>query len=236
MKKFGEYEILSLTSENQHYPKGMLKLNKKSILFCKGNMELVNASKNVAVIGARRASENGLKISYETGRILAERQITLVNGLALGCDTEAVKGALSAGGKCIAIMPCGLDQVYPQSNYGLAEKVLDNGGCLISEYPVGNIIKKYQYVERDRIQSEISHGVLIIEAEENSGTMLTADFALKQHKRLACYYHKLMELSKGNQLLENSGKATILKSNEDVKAYIDTIDNEQEFQQLTLWS
>lgn len=105
MKKFGEYEILSLTSENQHYPKGMLKLNKKPILFCKGNMELVNASKNVAVIGARRASENGLKISYETGRILAERQITLVNGLALGCDTEAVKGALSAGGKCIAIMP-----------------------------------------------------------------------------------------------------------------------------------
>lgn len=236
MKKFDEYEIISLTSDNPHYPKGMRKNIKKPILYCKGNIALVNALKNVAVIGARKASENGLKSAHETGRILAERQVTLVNGLALGCDTEAMKGALSVGGKCIAVMPCGLDQVYPKSNYCLAEKILDNGGCLISEYPVGNIVKKYQYVERDKIQSEISDGVIIIEADENSGTMHTDDFTIKQYKRLACYYYKLMDLAKGNQLLENTGKATILKSIEDTKSFIDTVEMEQEFQQLTLWN
>lgn len=236
MKKYDEYEISTITFENVHYPKEMSKTNKKPRLYYKGDITLVNRNKNIAVIGTRRVSENGRKIAYETGRILAEKQVTVVNGLALGCDAEAVRGALAAGGKCIAVMPCGLEQVQPKSNYGLAEKILNNGGCLISEYPVGNIIKKYQYVERDRIQSEISQGVLIIEADEKSGTMHTADFALRQQKRLACYYHKLMELSKGNEILENAGKATILKSSEDVEVYIDKIKNETEYQQMTLWN
>lgn len=173
-------------------------------------------------------------MAYETGCILAKRKITLVNGLALGCDAEAIKGALSEGGKCIAVMPCGLEQVQPRSNYRLAEQILEKGGCMISEYPVGSSIQKYRYVERDKVQSEISQGIMIIEADENSGTMHTAEFAMRQHKRLACYYHKMIELSNGNLLLENSGKAKVIKTQSDLEEFIDIVGEEKEFQQLTL--
>ena len=234
MKKFDEYPILAVTSDDESYPFGMRKMSNNSVIYYKGNISLISATKNIAVIGTRKISDRGRKLAYETGCILAKRKITLVNGLALGCDAEAIKGALSEGGKCIVVMPCGLEQVQPRSNYRLAEQILEKGGCMISEYPVGSSIQKYRYVERDKVQSEISQGIMIIEADENSGTMHTAEFAMRQHKRLACYYHKMIELSKGNLLLENSGKAKVIKTQSDLEEFIDIVGEEKEFQQLTL--
>lgn len=109
------------------------------------------------------------------------------------------------------------------------------GGCLISEYRVGTEVQNFRYVERDRLQSGISQGVLIIEADKNSGTMHTADFAAKQYKRLACYYHKLLEISSGNQYLEETGKASVLKSEEDLYAFIREIKDEASYEQMSLF-
>ena len=108
-------------------------------------------------------------------------------------------------------MPCGLEQIQPKSNQRLAEQILENGGCMISEFPVGTPIQRYRYVERDRLQSGISQRVLIVEAEQNSGTMHTADFAKKQYKRLACYYEALFRDALGNKYLAASKKAEVLK-------------------------
>ena len=88
MKKFDEYPILVVTSADESYPFGMRKMSNNSVIYYKGDISLINATKNIAVIGTRKISDKGRKLAYETGCILAKRKITLVNGLALGCDAE----------------------------------------------------------------------------------------------------------------------------------------------------
>lgn len=236
IKNFQDYEI-ALVKENENlYPKGLLNISGRPVLlYYKGNIEIINQYKNIAVVGTRKASEKGQRAAYEAGQLVAEKGINLVNGLALGCDAAAIKGALNSGGKCIAIMPCGLEQVQPKSHYELAEEILAKGGCILSEYPVGTSVQKYQYVARDRLQSGISQGVIVIEAEEKSGTMHTADYALKQYKRIACYYNELIEHSSGNRLLETNEKVQVLKTKEDERKFIDYIINDDIYVQMTLF-
>lgn len=236
MKKYRDYEISSVKENEERYPKSLLTISgRPSVLYYKGSIDIINRNNSIAVIGTRKVSERGKKIAYETGQFVAERGLNLVNGLALGCDAAALRGALDNGGKCVAIMPCGLEQIQPMSHYELAEEILEKGGCILSEYPVGTSIQKYQYVARDRLQSGISQGVMVIEAEEKGGTMHTADFALKQYKRLACYYYKFVELSSGNKLLEKNDKVQVLKSKEDGRKFIDFISKEGIYQQMTLF-
>lgn len=228
--------ILCCGSEDRKYPAGLRKYTSMpTVLYYKGEIEIINSRKNIAVIGSRKCSEMGTMLAYETGSMIGKSGINLVNGLALGCDTEALRGALDVGGRCIAIMPCGLDEIQPKSNQKLAEKILQNGGCLLSEYPAGSGVKKYQYVERDRLQSAISQGVVVIEAELESGTMHTVDFAMKQYKRLACYTHELLKYSSANQYLEKNGKAQILRDREDIIKFVNEVPEEENYQQITLF-
>lgn len=228
------YAVLSCDIKDEKYPREMRDVSgMPSIIYYRGNIEIINQQKSIALIGSRKSSAEGLRLSYEAGRIAAESGINVVNGLALGCDAEALKGALSVGGKCIVVMPCGLEQVVPKSNYRLAEEILEKGGCLISQYPVGTTVRDFQYVERDRLQSGLSQGVIIIEALEKSGTMHTAQFALQQYKRLACYYSHLVNGASGNKQLENRGKADVLKSQQDLKKFIQKLSVDQTFEQLT---
>ena len=135
--------VENCTIESNKYPMGLKNINDKpSILYYNGSIECINKYKNIAVIGTRKASENGLKIAYETGAFLAKNNINVVNGLALGCDTEALRGALDNGGRCIVLLPCGLDNIQPKSNRSLADRIVQNGGCLISEYNVGTPLNK----------------------------------------------------------------------------------------------
>ena len=231
---YSSFQILSCTKEDSNYPEEMRAIKgMPSKIFYKGAIEIINQKKNIAVIGSRKCSEKGRELSYHTGRIVGMKDMNLVNGLALGCDTEALRGALSVGGKCIAVMPCGLEQIQPKSNERLAEQILENGGCIISEYPVGTPIQRYRYVERDRLQSGISQGVLIVEAEQNSGTMHTADFAKRQYKRLACYYEALFRSASGNKYLADSKKAEVLKNEEDLNKYLKSIAEQEEYKQLS---
>lgn len=235
-KVSSQYGISYCTITDKEYPAELKAIgHAPAVIYYKGNIEIVNQYKNLAVIGSRNISQMGIKFAYDTGKSVGEAGLNLVNGLALGCDTQALKGALEAGGRCVAILPCGLEQIQPKSNIALAGEILAKGGCLLSEYPVGTKLQKYQYVERDRLQSGISQGVLVIEAEEKSGTMHTVDFALKQYKRLACYYYKLLNLSSGNRYLEEKGKAKILKSENDLRQFINSISAEETYEQLSLW-
>ena len=224
------------TIEDKNYPNALKGLSDKPVvLYYKGEIGILNANKNIAVVGSRNCSLKGKELSYRTGRLLAGEGITVVNGLALGCDTEALRGALDVQGKCAVVMPCGLDNIQPKSNRGMAQRILDAGGCILSEYPIGASLNKYQYVERDRLQSGISQGVLVIEAETKSGTMHTAEFAIRQYKRLACYYHKLLEMSSGNRYLEDSGRAVNIRNEDEMLAFVRNLPQVESYQQISLF-
>ena len=227
-------EIVSCTIDDKIYPTALKNIRKApKKLYYRGAFDILNRYKNVAIIGTRNASETGLRFSFESGKRAGEKGLTLVNGLALGCDTEAIRGALSVGGRCVAIMPCGLDEIYPKSNRELAEQILENGGCLVSEYPVRTAPERFRFVERDRLQSGVSQGILVIEADEKSGTMHTANYAMDQGRRLACYYHALMDLCSGNRYLGDSGKARVLKEKKDLDAFFDAILAEETYEQIS---
>lgn len=228
-------QILLCREEDKCYPailRGITGM--PSFLYYRGDIEILNQNKNIAIVGSRHSSDMGLRLAYETGRLAAEKGFNVVNGLALGCDAEAIKGAISVGGKCAVVLPCGLENVQPKSNRYLAEQILENGGCLLSEYPEGTVLRKYNYVARDRIQSGISHGVVIVEAEVDSGTMHTADFARRQYKRLACYASKILQYSSGNKELENKKNAKVLNDLHEAENFFDLIKEEPTCEQLCL--
>lgn len=156
----------------------------------------------IAIIGKRDASARYLEIARRIGGILAQKGITVLNGLALGIDASALEGAVGANGKAIAVMPGGLDDIYPKRNRELAEKILLNGGCLISEYPQGTKPQRYTFVQRDRIQAMLSGKMLVVDAEKDGGTMQTVDYAVKYSKPLGCFAEKEgVKSPEGNQLL-----------------------------------
>lgn len=235
----GQSESLGIsycTIEDHNYPVALKEVSDRpAVLYYKGEIGILNTYKNIAVIGSRNCSPKGKELAYKTGRALAGGGMTIVNGLALGCDAEALRGALDVRGRCAVIMPCGLDNIQPKSNRGIAQRIIDLGGCILSEYPVGTSLNKYQYVERDRLQSGISQGVLIVEAERESGTMHTAKFAIRQYRRLACYYHRLLELSSGNKYLEETGKAVNIKSEEEALDFAMKLPQTESYQQMSLF-
>jgi DNA processing protein len=134
----------------------------------------------VAIVGSRKPTTYGKDIAHRLSYDLASRGVVIVSGLALGIDSIAHRAALEAGGTTIAIMPCGLDRVYPATHRALAEDIIRSGGVLISEYEPSADLYPVNFIARNRIVSGISDAVLVIEASRKSGTMHTAGFALEQ--------------------------------------------------------
>ncbi len=227
-------DIAVCTQNDIWYPKSLLEIKKApSKLFYMGDIGILNRCRGVAVIGTRKASSYGLEIARKIGQMAADSELIVINGLAIGCDTASLEGAISQNGKCVVVLPCGLDQIYPKSNYELAEKILEHGGCLISEYDQGITPQKNCFIDRDRIQSGLSNGIIIVESDETGGTMHTANFAQKQYRRIACYYSNLLEHMSGNKYLVESGKGEMLKKMEDVQVFMNRILNDEEYEQMT---
>lgn len=134
----------------------------------------------VAIVGSRRVSPYGSFVTTQLATELARAGVVIISGLALGVDSIAHQAALKAGGKTIAVLPCGLDTIYPASHRNLAKHILQSGGALVSEYDIGGSTpKKYQFIARNRIIAALSHVVLLTEAAVKSGSLHTAHFALE---------------------------------------------------------
>ena len=144
-----------------------------------GNLP-TNRQVSIAIIGTRRPTAYGKEIAQRLAHDLAQEGVVIISGLALGVDSIAHRAALAAGGITIAVMPSGLDRIYPANHYELAQEIVANGGALLSEYPPGSMTYPGNFVARNRLVSGFSDGVLIIEASTRSGTMHTAAFALDQ--------------------------------------------------------
>ncbi|MDQ5885729.1 MAG: processing protein [Patescibacteria group bacterium] len=155
-------------------------------LFYRGEpLEELISKPLVAIVGSRKVSQYGRHVTASLATELAKAGVVIVSGLALGVDSIAHQAALDAGGTTIAILPCGIDKVYPSSHFHLANRILQQGGALVSEYPPGSDSPmKYQFIARNRIIAGLSLGVVITEAAQNSGSLHTAEFALEQGKEV----------------------------------------------------
>lgn len=176
--------IEEINIENKFYPQQLKNIyNPPNKIYVLGNKEILKES-GIAIVGARRATEYGKKVAFEFSKELSASGINIISGLALGIDTYAHLGTLQQDGpgKTIAVLGSGLDVIYPKQNIYLAKEILKRGGCIISEYPLGTKPEKLHFPQRNRIISGLSKGVLVVEASEKSGSLITADFALEQGK------------------------------------------------------
>lgn len=174
--------IRHITTKSLEYPNLLKEIPQSPQRLWLIGAPLNNNEKRLTVVGTRKPSRYGKKIVDQLVQGVASAGVTIVSGLAIGIDSLAHRAALDAGGKTIAIMPRGLDVIYPPGNQKLAERILASGGTLISEYPEGTESFAWNFVARNRIQSGVSEAVLIIEAAEKSGTLITANFALEQDR------------------------------------------------------
>jgi DNA processing protein len=136
-------------------------------------------TRSIAVVGSRAASPYALEVSRRLAADLARRGVTVVSGMARGVDSAAHRGALEAGGMTVAVFGCGIDMIYPREHEALAARICERG-ALVSEFPPGMPPLKQNFPQRNRIISGLSLAVVVVEAAEGSGSLITADFALEQ--------------------------------------------------------
>jgi DNA processing protein len=153
-------------------------------LYVRGDWQACLEQPCVGVIGSRNCSTYGKNSSEMLSRELAARGITIVSGLARGIDTSAHRGAIEAKGRTIGVLGTGLDSIYPKENTRLAEEILDKGGALFTQFPLGTPPLKDNFPYRNRIISGLSLGVLIVEASERSGSLITARLAMEQNREV----------------------------------------------------
>jgi DNA processing protein len=153
------------------------------LLFYRGSLPSGD-QRLAAVVGTRRPSSAAAAAAYSLGKEFGCFGVPVVSGLALGIDALAHRGNIEAGAPAVAVLGCGPDQVYPSSNRDLARRILSSGGVLVSEYPPGTGVRKWNFPARNRIISGLSRLVVIAEAPESSGALITASFALEQGRDL----------------------------------------------------
>lgn len=170
----------------------------------------------IAIVGTRKATSAGKLLAKQTAYELAEKNIIIVSGLALGIDASAHEGAISSGGRTIAVLANGLDSVYPYQHEHLAEKIIEQGGCIISEYPEGTPSFPNQFLERNRIISGLCIATIVVEAPIRSGSIATARNAIEQGREVFVFPGLPSHQNyKGSHMLIRSG-ARLVTSVEDI--------------------
>lgn len=164
------------------YPRHLIQIGSPPpLLYIRGKMPQWDPA--VAMVGSRRSSRDGIKVAERLAADIAGAGLLVVSGLARGIDTAAHRGALAGGGHTVAVLGSGVDVPYPPENIELAEKVMVNG-CLVSEFPLGTQPLAEHFPRRNRIISGLSRAVLVVEATEKSGSLITAGYALEQGRDL----------------------------------------------------
>ena len=184
LDKYIEYmnknNIGIITIYDKEYPDKLKNIYDPPIsLYIKGDKTILGNS-SISIIGCRKCTRYGESVSEKFAYNLSLNNINIVSGLARGIDTYAHMGALAAKGKTVAVVGNGLDSIYPPENRAVFEKIIEAGGAVISEYVIGTKPLAKNFPERNRIISGISNGIVVVEAKEKSGTLITVDFGLEQ--------------------------------------------------------
>ncbi|MDO8436310.1 MAG: DNA-processing protein DprA [bacterium] len=217
-------EIKTISIQNKNYPKLLKEIKgAPEVLYMRG--EIFPEEDCFAVVGARLCSPYGKQVALEIAGDLAEAGLTIVSGLAPGIDTASHWAAIERKKRTIAVLGTGVDEksIYPQSNLELSQKILETGGCLISEYPSGTRGTQFTFPQRNRIISGLSLGVLVVEAKEKSGALITAEWARKQGRKIFAVPGSIHSLnSKGpHYLIKNGSK--LVESADDIKKELSSL-------------
>lgn len=218
--KQSERGVRFVSIEHAEYPRKLLVLQENAPigLFVKGELPREELPA-VAIIGARKCSTYGSEMAKHFGKLLAEHGVSVISGMAMGADAKSQWGALDGGGKSYAVLGGGVDICYPRENFSLYLQLQQNGG-LLSEYPEGIPGKPFHFPLRNRIISGLSDCLIVVEAKEKSGTMITTDYALEQGKDVFAVPGRMGDvLSQGCNRLIQQG-AGILVEDEDILNYL----------------
>ncbi|MCH7492066.1 DNA-protecting protein DprA [Patescibacteria group bacterium] len=182
LEKSLQHDINTITIKDESYPSLLKEIyDPPPLLYIKGSVPS-DEDVTLAVVGTRKTTQYGRQITPELVSQFSQAGLTIISGLALGIDALAHQSAIKSGGKTIAVLACGLDIIYPVTNDYIGKSIINTGGSLISEYPPGTLPLKQHFPVRNRIISGLSQGVVIIEGNEDSGSLITARCALEQNR------------------------------------------------------
>jgi DNA processing protein len=204
-----------VTLKDDAYPKRLRDIyDPPALLYVRGELKKEDELA-VSIVGSRKTSPYGRWITEKIGQELARHGVTVVSGMARGIDSLAHWGAISGGGRTIAVLGCGVDVIYPSENRKLFEKIIDRG-AVISEFPMGSPPEGGHFPKRNRIISGLSLGVVVVQASEKSGSLITAGYALEQGREVFAVPGNVgAEGSRGtNQLIKEGAK--MVESSEDI--------------------
>lgn len=206
-----------ITLNDPNYPKRLTEIqDAPPLLYVHGNIENLNKPQ-LAIVGSRNPSASGKDSAFQFAKYLAEQNIVITSGLALGIDKESHQGALAARGdqsaNTIAVIGTGLNRVYPAKHRQLAHDIVDAGGTLVSEYPLDMPAKRENFPKRNRIISGMSMGVLVVEAAQKSGSLITARYAGEQGREVFAIPGSIHNpLAKGCHTLIRQGAKLVEKA------------------------
>ena len=218
IQKIDEYKMDCTTFLDKDFPSILNHIyNPPAILFMRGNRALLDKRLNrIALVGARRCSLYGRNVARMLGKELGKYSTIIVSGGARGIDTHGHEGLLASLGYGIVVMGCGLDIVYPRENTKLFDRILQNNGLLVSEYPPGTPPSAKHFPARNRIISGLSRGVIVVEAKASSGSLITADMAVSEGRDVFVVPCNLLDhTADGNKFLMRNG-AFVLTGYEDI--------------------
>lgn len=212
LKYMKQHNIKMINLCDEKYPKQLKQIyDYPSVLYVRGDSSILEKD-SFAVIGCRNCSQYGKSAAEKLAYDLAKDHKIVISGLARGIDTHAHIGCIKAGGKTIAVLGNGLDTIYPPENKNLAKTIIQTGGVLVSEYMIGTKPVAMNFPARNRIISALSSGVIVVEARQKSGALITVDFALEQGKDVYAVPGNIDRLtSEGTNELIKQGAIPITK-------------------------
>lgn len=212
-------KIIEIDCEDERYPERLLRIKKiPTKLYALGNIELLKCKYSVGIVGSRKCSEYGRKVAYEFANEISRSGICVVSGMAIGIDGQAHSGAIEEVGKTIAVLGCGFNHIYPKENEWLFHRILENCGCIITEYAPDVEADTKNFPKRNRIISGLSDAVLVVEAEYRSGSSITAKYAREQGKVVYAVPNNIyVGVGLGTNMMIQDGAMLTLKSDEIVR-------------------
>lgn len=213
-------KVKEITQDDYEYPKKLLQIkDKPTKLYALENIDLLNKT-SIAIVGSRDCTEYGYKQAIRFAKELSQKNICVISGMAKGIDTAAHIGAKMYLGGTVAVLGGGFNDIFPKENESLFKEILEDGGCIISEYAPNIMHESIYFPRRNRIVAGLSDALLVVEAKHRSGTSITAKYAVKQKKIVYCIPSSLESKNAyGTSRLIQNGAKLVTSSNDILKDF-----------------